>query len=138
MIHPVAIAIIRKGDRYLMTKRVDFDPEDKINFPYAWQFPGGGMEFGETPEDAVKREMIEEIGVEVEIIALIPKIEIDVRSRWQGLFIVYLCKLKNSLSVIKLNHEATDFGWFTLNEIAKLKTLPKTYDMVKRASIICV
>ena len=100
MIKPVVIALIKKDGKFLMTKRVSFDPEDKEFYPFVWQFPGGGLEFGETPEETVKREMIEEIGVEIEIISLIPKIYTEVRGKWQGIFICFLCKLKDENSKI--------------------------------------
>lgn len=136
MIKPVVIALIKKGNKYLLTKRVDLDPEDKEFYPFVWQFPGGGMEFGEKPEETLIREMLEEIGVKVEIVALIPKIEVDIRGHWQGLFICYLCKLKDENSKIILNEEASEYAWYTISEIKRLKVLPKTVDMAIAADKI--
>jgi 8-oxo-dGTP diphosphatase len=136
MIKPVVIALIKKANKFLMTKRVSFDPKDKEFYPYVWQFPGGGLEFGEAPEETAKREMIEEIGVEIEIISLIPKIYTEVRHNWQGIFICFLCKLKNENSEIILNHEASEYNWFELEQISKLKLMPKTFEMVLEAEKI--
>lgn len=138
MIMPVVIALIKKGNKFLMTKRVVFDPEDNEFSPYIWQFPGGGMEFGETPEETIRREMIEEIGAEIEIISLIPKVYTEVRHNWQGIFVCFLCKLKNENSTIILDHEASEYNWFVLEEISKLKLMPKTFEMAKQAEKIII
>ena len=136
MIHPVVIAIIKKNNKYLMTKRVSFDLEDSRFFPYVWQFPGGGMEFGETPEKTVEREMLEEIGTKIKIVSLIPKVYTEIRNKWQGIFICFFCKLKDQNSKIILNHEASEYNWFDLNEISKLRLMPKTFEMAKEAENI--
>lgn len=39
--------------------------------PGAWQFPQGGLECGETPEEAVRRELVEETGIPVEAVELV-------------------------------------------------------------------
>ena len=90
-------------------------------------------EYGETPEEALNREIKEELGVEIEIISLLPKIFTESRNNWQGIFIVFLCLLKNPIAKIVLNHEASEYQWYTLEEIQRLKTLPKTIDMLNEA-----
>jgi 8-oxo-dGTP pyrophosphatase MutT (NUDIX family) len=55
----VAIAIIQSQDRFLMQLR---DNIPGIRHPGCWGFFGGHLEPGETPEEAVKRELFEEIG----------------------------------------------------------------------------
>lgn len=110
---PVVLAVIEKEGKYLFTKRIDEFPayHDK------WQLPGGGMEFGETPEEALHRELREELGVEVIDIRLIPFVDTRVRNEWQGIFISYHCRLKNPDAEIYLNEEASEYRWFEKDEI---------------------
>ncbi|HEY9743026.1 MAG TPA: NUDIX hydrolase [Coleofasciculaceae cyanobacterium] len=55
----VAIAILHTSDRFLMQLR---DNIPGIIYPGCWGFFGGHIDPGETPEEAVKRELLEEIG----------------------------------------------------------------------------
>lgn len=78
----MVIAAIIKGNKFLMTKRVHLDPEDYQAYHNAWQLPGGGVEFGEKPEETLHREIKEEIGAEIKIITLLPKIYTRLRKNW--------------------------------------------------------
>lgn len=55
----VAAAVVRHGSRILLTRRPPGDP-----FALQWEFPGGKIQPGETPEAAVVRELTEELGVQ--------------------------------------------------------------------------
>lgn len=59
---PVSAAILRKGNKVLLGKR----PEGGT-LPGLWEFPGGKIEVGESPEEALKRELQEELGIDAEI-----------------------------------------------------------------------
>jgi len=135
-VQQVVIAIIKKQDRYLLTKRVIFDDEDNNFGPYAWNIPGGGVEAGESLVAALIREAKEELGVELSTHTLMPKIFSESRNNWQGIFTTFFCRLKDENSEIVLNEEASEFGWFTIEEVKKLKTLPKTIEMLEEASKI--
>jgi 8-oxo-dGTP diphosphatase len=134
---PVAIAIIydKTAGKFLMTERRETDHEDR-EYGCCWNFPGGGIEWGEDPTTALAREIREELGVEINILALVPRIFSPVRYGWHGLLICYLCELKYPKSPITLNHEATNYGWFSLEEIKKLHALPLAYDIAKEAGRI--
>lgn len=58
-LHVAAAALIDPDNRVLLVKR----PDDK-SFADLWEFPGGKIEAGETPEYALVRELEEELGIE--------------------------------------------------------------------------
>ncbi len=127
----VVAAIINQKNQFLLTKRSEIDEEDSQSYRDYWQLPGGSVEFGEKPEETLHREMKEELGTQVNIISLLPKIFTEIRQNWQGVFIVYLCQLKNPHAKIILNSEASEYGWYTLDEVLKLNTLPGTTAIIK-------
>lgn len=57
----VSCAIIRRGEEILITER----GKDKSH-PGKWEFPGGKIEPGEQAEDCLKREILEELGIEIQ------------------------------------------------------------------------
>lgn len=130
----VVIGAVRKDDKFLMTKRIQIDPEDFKSYHGAWQLPGGGMEFGETPEATLYREIQEETGVEIEIVKLVPKIFVRSRKNWQGVFIVYVCRMKDQKAKIKLNAEASACGWYTLEQAKKLKTMAGSTEIIEECT----
>lgn len=56
----VLAAVIRRGDRYLVCRRPSHKRHGGL-----WEFPGGKLEPGESPEQAARRELREELGVSV-------------------------------------------------------------------------
>ena len=63
----VAVALIDAEGRILIAQR----PEGK-QLAGLWEFPGGKVEKGETPEDALVRELVEELGIETKAADLVP------------------------------------------------------------------
>lgn len=59
----VVAGVFTDGDRVLSMKR----SADAISNPGLWEFPGGKIEIEETPEQALKRELQEECGIEVTV-----------------------------------------------------------------------
>jgi 8-oxo-dGTP diphosphatase len=59
---PIAVAVVEWGDRFLVGRRPEGVPLAGL-----WEFPGGKVEAGETPEQAAIRECLEESGLAVEV-----------------------------------------------------------------------
>lgn len=69
--HDIAIGVIRDGNGRIYIQQRDQD----AMLGGLWEFPGGKVEPGETPEDACRREVFEETGMTVEPVALITRIK---------------------------------------------------------------
>ena len=67
----VVAAVIRKDDKIFATQRGYGEFKD------GWEFPGGKIEEGETPEQALVREIKEELDTDISVGALIDTIEFD-------------------------------------------------------------
>ncbi len=122
----VVLALIKNENKYLLTLRSDSKP----SLNNKWQIPGGGLEFAETPEQTLHREVREELGTEIIVTHPYPFVDTEVRAHWQGLFITYLCKLKDEKHEIFLNEEATEYGWFSKEEMKLLDLLPGCIELV--------
>lgn len=66
MMTEVACAIIKKGDEILITRRSESMPH-----PGLWEFPGGKLREGESPEQCITRELQEELNISVGVIQLL-------------------------------------------------------------------
>ena len=91
-----------------------------------WGLPKGSVDEGELPQLAVKRELREECGIDVEVVGLVGLRECLIKQT-PAIFMAYLVDSKNS--VIKIdNDEITDYGWF---EIKDFQTLPWISEAMK-------
>lgn len=131
-IQPVVIAVIHHKGRYLLTKR----NEKGDKYHDKWQFPGGGLEFGESPDECLLREVKEETGLTIEEARLVPYIHNEVRKNWHGLLIGFLCSLSDPNQKVVLDHESSEFGWFTIEEVEKLDTFPDTVEFMKKVKLL--
>ena len=110
----VVAAIILKGDKIFATQRGYGEWQDW------WEFPGGKMEVGETPEGALKREIREELSAEINVGELLTTVEYDY-PKFHLTMHCFLCTLAGE--ALHLNeHEAA--RWLTKDELDSVKWLP--------------
>ena len=118
-------AIIRKGDKIFATQRGYGEWKDW------WEFPGGKMEVGETPEEALKREIREELSVEINVGELLTTVEYDYPAFHLTMH-CFLCTLVGE--ALHLNeHEAA--RWLTMNELDSVQWLPADEKVIEEVRL---
>ena len=122
----VVAAVIRKEGRIFATQRGYGDFKDW------WEFPGGKMEPGETPEDALLREIREELSTEITIDKFLRTVEWDYPAFHLTLH-CYLCSLASD--DLHLNeHEAA--RWLDSESLYSVQWLPADEDLLPMLSKI--
>ena len=92
----VVAALIVEKDKVLATQRGYGEFKD------GWEFPGGKVELGETPERALQREIKEELDVEIEIVTYIDTVEYDY-PQFHLIMHCYECRILNGQLMLKVN-----------------------------------
>lgn len=110
----VSKGILLSGGKALVLRR---DDNDEIGGG-TWEFPGGNIEFGESPEEALKREYLEETGLEVEIEKLLYVTSFKTHPNRQVLLIAYLCRCSDS-TALRLSCEHSEYKWAGREELQK-------------------
>ena len=110
----VVAAIIRKGGKIFATQRGYGEWKDW------WEFPGGKMEVGETPEEALVREIREELSAEISVDEFLCTVEYDY-PQFHLTMHCFLCSLMTD-SMHLNEHEAA--RWLKGNELDRVKWLP--------------
>lgn len=116
----VVAAIIRNNDKIFATQRGYGEFKD------GWEFPGGKIEPGETPEEAIVREIKEELDTEVEVIELLDTVEYDYPNFHLSMG-CFICKIKSGDLVLK-EHEAAK--WLTKDTLGSVEWLPADMGLV--------
>ena len=110
----VVAAVIRRGTRIFATQRGYGDWKDW------WEFPGGKMEPGETPKDALVREIREELDAEVRVGELLKTVEWDYPAFHLTLH-CYWCSLASE-EMHLLEHESA--RWLDAAALDSVRWLP--------------
>lgn len=89
-------------------------------FKDGWEFPGGKVEANETPEDALVREIKEELDTEIEVLELLDTVEYDY-PKFHLSMECFICKMKSGDLILK-EHEAAK--WLTKETLDSVDWLP--------------
>jgi mutator protein MutT len=87
-----------------------------------WEFPGGGVEFGETLMHALVREIAEEYGCEIEVqelLGVVDHIIPDEGQHW--ISPMFICRVKSGTPHICEPQKCKEIGWFVIDEIPEAK-----------------
>jgi 8-oxo-dGTP diphosphatase len=119
---PVTAALIRRGDKILIAQR-----KPDAHQALLWEFPGGKVQFGERPEDGLRREIMEELGLEVTVDQLF-SVESHVYGDRHILLLVYWCAPVGDREPQRL--DVGDFAWVTPAEMAPYTFAPADVPIV--------
>ena len=123
----VVAAIIHDNDnRIFATQRGYGDFKD------GWEFPGGKMEPDETPEDALKREIWEELETKIVIDRFVQTVEWDYPTFHLTMH-CYWCHVESGALILK-EHEAA--RWLNKNELSSVNWLPADLQLLDAISTI--
>ena len=118
----VVAAIIRDSqNRIFATQRGGGDWKDW------WEFPGGKIEPGETPQQALRREIREELDTEITVGELLHTVEWDY-PKFHLTMHCFLCTVERG-SLTLLEHEAA--RWLAPDELASVQWLPADWEVIE-------
>ena len=118
----VVAAIIKHGDKIFATQR------GYREFEGGWEFPGGKIEEGETPQEALKREIMEELETDIKVGELIDTIEYDYPTFHLSM-VCFWAEIVSGELVLK-EHEAA--MWLTKTEIDSVEWLPADVTLIEK------
>lgn len=118
----VVAAIIRDDDKVLATQRGYGEFKD------GWEFPGGKIEDGETPRQALVREIREELDTVIEVGELLETVEYDY-PKFHLIMHCYLCTIKSGDLVLN-EHKAAK--WLTKDTLYSVDWLPADVCLVDK------
>ena len=118
----VVAAVIRKDGRIFATQR-GYGP-----WKDGWEFPGGKIEPGETPEQALKREIREELDTEIRVGERIDRVEYDYPEFHLSMD-CFFCTVESGNLTLR-EHESA--RWLTSKELDSVRWLPADLGLIEK------
>jgi 8-oxo-dGTP diphosphatase len=118
----VVAALIRHDGRVLMSRRRADQP-----MPLLWEFPGGKIEPGESPESALAREVREELGCELRV-GHIHEVVFHAYADFDLYMLVYACHLSSGTPAPL---QVAEVAWIEAARLPELALLPADYPLAR-------
>ena len=118
----VVAGVIRDGEKFFATQR------GYGEFKEGWEFPGGKLEPVETPEEALVRELKEELAIDILVKDFICTVEYDYPKFHLTMHCFY-CEIQRGTPQL-LEHE--NAKWLSLAELNSVNFLPADVEVVKK------
>ena len=113
-------AIIEKDGKILLIKRSG----QYKDLSYTWDIPGGRINFGEEPIDGLRREIVEETGLELDTVKEILDASTVLKNEEKQIVrITYRCTVKDGTTT--LSHEHTEMEWVLIEKLNKIELKDK-------------
>ena len=125
-IEVVAAILHDSENRIFATQRGSGDWKDW------WEFPGGKIELGETPEQALKREIWEELETRIIVERFLQTVEWDY-PKFHLILHCFLCHVESGNITLK-EHEAA--RWLSPNELDSVQWLPADWEIIEKLKVI--
>lgn len=125
----VVAAIIKQDGKILATQRGYGDLEG------GWEFPGGKVESGETPEDAIVREIEEELRASIVVDSQLTTVEHDYE-KFHLSMRCYVCSLMSEDVVLTEHHAARWLDGDTIDSVAWLPADVQVVEAIKEAGLV--
>lgn len=126
-------AVIINNDSVLLVKRKHEPGKD------LWSIPGGLVELGETVQEAVKREVKEETGLDVEVVKLIDVVDNIIKDEQNRIKFHYIL-IDFLVSIIggecKPTSDASEIKWFKNHELTNYKVTNTAMKLLKKIGFI--
>jgi mutator protein MutT len=123
----VVAGFLKKGDRFLLVRR----PINKKRGGL-WEFPGGKVENGETLEEAIKRELKEELGIKTKVRRFLSKINYKYP---EGEIELILLEIDSKEEPIL--KEALELRWVNFEEIKEIELCPADKKLLESLKKTC-
>lgn len=117
----VVAAVILKDGRVFATQR-GYGP-----YRDWWEFPGGKIETGETPEEALRREIREELDTEIRVGDLLEEVEYD----YPEFHLSMICFLADVISGHLVLREHEDARWLSPDRLDEVQWLPADLAVIR-------
>lgn len=119
----VTAAAMVRDEKVLIAQR-----EAGSHMEYRWEFPGGKLEHGETPEECIIREIKEELDMDIEVLDIYKVVKFAYKEK-DILLLCYLCRIIGGEGKAL---ECNDFKWVNREELVNYEFVPADLPIVEK------